>query len=251
MNNYEMLRKIGAGSFGSVYLCVQKSTAKHCVMKRIELRALNDKERHSAHQEAKLLSQLDHPNIVQHVDTLCSRSKLYLFMQYCEGGDLEHRIQSLKETSGALGEPQLLDWFVQMALALEYLHSRRILHRALKTANVFLTRRGIVKLGDFGVAKVLDATRALARTMCGTPYYLSPELLNDTPYGVASDVWALGCILHEMATLEHPFEAKNFPSLAFKILNEEPSPIAGRSAELPPLVHAALVKDPARRAPDL
>ena len=120
MNNYEMLRKIGAGSFGSVYLCVQKSTAKHCVMKRIELRALNDKERHSAHQEAKLLSQLDHPNIVQHVDTLCSRSKLYLFMQYCEGGDLEHRIQSLRETSGALGEPQLLDWFVQMALALQY-----------------------------------------------------------------------------------------------------------------------------------
>ena len=136
MNNYEMVKKIGAGSFGSVYLCVQKSTAKHCVMKRIELRALNDKERHSAHQEAKLLSQLDHPNIVQHVDTLCSRSKLYLFMQYCEGGDLEHRIQSLKETSGALGEPQLLDWFVQMALALEYLHSRRILHRDLKSANV-------------------------------------------------------------------------------------------------------------------
>ena len=146
-------------------------------------------------------------------------------------GDLEQRLAQLKEREGgAVTQPQVLDWFVQMALALQYLHSRRILHRDLKTANVFLTRRDIVKLGDFGVSRVLSATAELARTFVGTPYYLSPELLNNQPYGQPSDVWALGCIFYEVATLEHPYEAKTFPSLAFKIINEDVRPLASYPA---------------------
>ena len=168
-DDFDVLKKIGAGSFGSVYLCMQKSTAKPCVMKRIELRALNDKEQHSAHQEAKLLSQLHHPNIICVREHFIERGRLCIVMDYASGGDLEQRLQGLKKEGGALPESQILDWFVQMALALEYLHSRLVLHRDLKTANVLLTRQGIVKLGDFGVAKVLESTRALARTMCGTP----------------------------------------------------------------------------------
>ena len=130
----------------------------------------------------------------------------------------------LVATGGRLADATLLDWFVQMALALQYLHTRRILHRDLKTANVFLTRAGIVKLGDFGVSRVLSATSELAKTFVGTPYYLSPELLQNEPYGAATDVWALGVIFFEMVSLRHPFEANNFASLAHKILHEEPPP---------------------------
>ena len=253
MQNYEILRKLGQGSYGSVYLARQKDSGKQCVMKRMVLRQLNEKERQSAFQEAQVLRSLSHPNIVAYIDTQATASKLYLFMQFCDGGDLEQRLANHKKEGGTVSQPQLLDWFVQMALALQYLHSRRILHRDLKTANVFLTRRDIVKLGDFGVSRVLSATAELAKTFVGTPYYLSPELLNNQPYGIASDVWALGCIFYEVATLEHPYDAKNFPSLAFKIINEEPPPLAVHAAspaepDLQLLVDLMLRKAPEERA---
>jgi len=254
MQNYEIIRKLGQGSYGSVYLARQRDSGRQCVMKRMVLRSLNSKERESAFQEARVLRDLSHPNIVAYIDTQATASKLYLFMQFCDGGDLEQRLAKLKETGGAVAQSQALDWFVQMALALQYLHSRRILHRDLKTANVFLTRRDIVKLGDFGVSRVLSATAELARTFVGTPYYLSPELLNNQPYGQPSDVWALGCIFHEIATLEHPYEATTFPSLAFKIINEDVRPLAsypaaqGMEPELQRLVDLMLTKDHMQRA---
>ena len=227
-DRYQTIKKLGQGTYGSVFLCRQKATGRQCVMKRMQLNTLDDRERTSALQESQLLQQLQHPNIVAYVDSIATRSKLFLFMQYCDGGDLEQRLAACKKEHSFIDEQQLLDWFVQMSLALQYLHDRRILHRDLKTANVFLTRAGIVKLGDFGVSRVLSATAELAKTFVGTPYYLSPELLSNVPYGPASDVWALGCIFYEIATLEHPFDAKNFPALAQKIVHTEPEPIALR-----------------------
>ena len=272
--NYETVRKLGQGTYGSVFLCRQKSSGRQCVMKRLQLNALNEKERRSAIQEANLLRQLNHPNVVAYVDMHATRSKLFIFMQYCDGGDLEQSLHAARKQGRHMSEQQLLDWFVQMSLALQYLHSRRVLHRDLKTANVFLTRANIVKLGDLGVARVcawpaptappsrsllvgccgrrtpaaspthplhvptrphpcrtgctqvLSATAELAKTFVGTPYYLSPELLSSQPYGPPADVWALGCIFYEIATLDHPFDANNFPMLANKIVSTEPEPIA-------------------------
>lgn len=225
-------------------------------MKRMLLSTLNGKERNAAFQEAQLLQQLSHPNIVAYVDTLASKTKLYLFMQYCDSGDLEGRLEQSKKEGQMIAKPQALDWFVQMSLALQYLHQRRVLHRDLKTANVFLTAKGcgrlIVKLGDFGVSRVLSATAELAKTFVGTPYYLSPELLMNQPYGRESDVWALGCIFYEVTTLEHPFEAANFPSLAHKILNDDPPLITTTrpdcDVEMDALMLWMLTKEPSRRA---
>ena len=175
MEKYDILKKLGQGTYGTVYLCTVKATGRQCVMKRMLLRSLSDKERASAHQEAEVLRQLSHPNIVAYIDALSTRVKLYLIMQYCDGGDLEQKINAHKQAGTHVAEAQLLDWFVQMALALQYLHESRILHRDLKTANIFLTRANIVKLGDFGVSRVLEATDELARTKVGTPCYISPE----------------------------------------------------------------------------
>ena len=109
MQNYEILRKLGQGSYGSVYLARQKHSGKQCVMKRMVLRQLNDKERQSAFQEAQVLRALSHPNIVAYIDTQATASKLYLFMQFCDGGDLEQRLAQLKKEGGAVSQPQLLD----------------------------------------------------------------------------------------------------------------------------------------------
>jgi len=93
------------------------------------------------------------------------------------------------------------------------------LHRDLKTQNIFLTKQGMIKLGDFGIARVLEATKEFAKTMVGTPYYLSPEIIEELPYNFKSDVWSLGVVLYEMATLKHPFQADNLQRLAIKILH--------------------------------
>ena len=112
----------------------------------------------------------------------------------------------------------MLDWFVQMCLAVKHVHDRKILHRDLKTQNIFLTRHKMIKLGDFGIAKVLKHTNELARTAIGTPYYLSPEICENAAYNNKSDVWSLGCILYELLTLKHAFEAGNMKGLVLKIM---------------------------------
>lgn len=125
-------------------------------------------------------------------------------MIHCEGGEIYTKIKEAK--SKHFSEDQVLDWFVQMCLALYYLHERKILHRDLKTQNIFL-KNGKIRLGDFGIAKVLDSTRDFANTVIGTPYYMSPELFKSKPYGYKSDIWALGCVLYEMTMLRHAFDA--------------------------------------------
>ena len=125
-------------------------------------------------------------------------------MGYCEGGDLETMLKHQRNT--LLSEDVIWSHFVKLALALHYMHEQNILHRDLKAQNVFL-QYGSLKLGDFGISKELNDSRDFASTCIGTPYYMSPELFNNRPYNYKSDIWALGCILYELATLKHAFEA--------------------------------------------
>ncbi|KAL6036298.1 hypothetical protein STEG23_024034, partial [Scotinomys teguina] len=120
----------------------------------------------------------------------------------------------------------ILDWFVQICLALKHVHDRKILHRDIKSQNIFLTKGGTVQLGDFGIARVLNSTVELARTCIGTPYYLSPEICENKPYNNKSDIWALGCVLYELCTLKHAFEAGNMKNLVLKIISGSFPPVS-------------------------
>jgi len=132
--------------------------------------------------------------------------------------------------------------FVQICLAMKHVHDRNILHRDLKSQNIFLTSKGIVKLGDFGIAKVLDASEDQARTQIGTPYYLSPEICESRPYGRQSDMWSLGVVLYELLALELPFQANSMPALVHRIVSVEPKfePISIYSEALTELVSSIL-----------
>jgi len=135
-------------------------------------------------------------------------------MEYADSGDLKTKLNKGK---CYLPENEVLDYFTQICLALKHIHDRKILHRDLKSQNIFLSSGGLVKLGDFGVAKCLDYTLENANTFTGTPFYLSPEILQNQPYSFKSDIWSLGIVLYELCSLSLPFEASNFPSLALKI----------------------------------
>lgn len=119
-------------------------------------------------------------------------------MEYADGGDLRGLIK--RRRGNLLPEGVLLDIFVQICLAVKHLHDRKIVHRDLKSENIFLmASNGIVKVGDLGIAKVLQGTTQFARTKIGTPLTMSPEILMDQPYNQATDLWSLGCILYELA----------------------------------------------------
>ncbi|NXO92316.1 NEK4 kinase, partial [Certhia brachydactyla] len=244
---YCFLRAVGKGSYGEVSLARHRQDRKQYVIKKLNLRSASSRERTAAEQEAQLLSQLRHPNIVTYRESWQGDDgHLYIVMGFCEGGDLYHK---LKEQKGKLfPENQVVEWFVQIAMALQYLHEKHILHRDLKTQNIFLTRTNIIKVGDLGIARVLENQYDMASTLIGTPYYMSPELFSNKPYNYKSDVWALGCCVYEMATLKHAFNAKDMNSLAYRIIEGKLPPMPkDYSPQLVEIIQTMLSKKPEER----
>jgi len=232
-SDYHKIKEIGSGSFGRAYLVSCKRPAdkerKMLVMKEVDMHKLDSRERKNAEQEANVLSALKHPYIVKYSESFVHDQVLCILMDYCEGGDLWQYIDKRRRQRLTIGEPQVVRWFTQMCLALKHMHDKNVLHRDIKTQNVFLAKKDsnssgsrdipCVKIADFGIAKVLDSHTALARTQVGTPYYLSPEICAKQPYAQPSDVWALGCVIYELCAMKVPFEAQDLPGLINKILH--------------------------------
>ncbi|XP_046329460.2 serine/threonine-protein kinase Nek1-like isoform X2 [Haliotis rufescens] len=223
MDNYTRVRKIGEGAFGKALLVKSKATGGQFVIKEISIGRMNQKERVESRKEVAVLAQLKHPNIVAYRESFEEKGCLFIVMDFCSGGDLYGRINS--QRGMLFTEDQIMNWFVQTCLAIKHIHDRKILHRDIKSQNIFLTSDGRIQIGDFGIAKVLNSTVELARTCIGTPYYLSPEIVENKPYNNKSDIWSLGCVLYELTTLKHAFEAGNMKNLVLKIIRGSYPPI--------------------------
>ncbi|XP_060237432.1 serine/threonine-protein kinase Nek5 [Meriones unguiculatus] len=221
MDKFDLIKIIGEGTFGKVYLAKDKSEHNHCVIKEIDL----TKEKEATEKEAILLATMKHPNIVTFFGSFQESSRLFIVMEYCDGGDLLQRIQ--RQQGVLFSEDQILCWFVQISLGLKHIHDRKVLHRDIKSQNIFLSKNGMVaKLGDFGIARTLNNSMELAQTCAGTPYYLSPEICQNRPYNNKTDIWSLGCVLYELCTLKHPFESNNLHHLVLKICQARVAPIS-------------------------
>lgn len=244
---YKMLKVLGEGSFGKCYLVECLSDKTRCVIKQIDIKFMSPQEKEETIKEALILQNLKHPNIISFRDAYTTKKgKLCIVMDFADGGDLQSKI---KERNGRpFTETQILDQFVQICLAMKHVHDRKILHRDLKSQNIFLTKSGRVKLGDFGIAKILSATMENAKTMVGTPYYLSPEIIENLPYSFKSDVWSMGVLLYELCCLKPPFEAGSIHYLALKIVKGKYLPISkSYSQPLRSLVDRLLRVDPESR----
>eukprot|EP00425_Heterocapsa_triquetra_P040341 CAMPEP_0195072640 /NCGR_PEP_ID=MMETSP0448-20130528/16180_1 /TAXON_ID=66468 /ORGANISM="Heterocapsa triquestra, Strain CCMP 448" /LENGTH=206 /DNA_ID=CAMNT_0040104657 /DNA_START=25 /DNA_END=642 /DNA_ORIENTATION=+ len=197
--NYEDIKVIGRGQYGKAHLVRKLGGESREIAKTIDLTCLSAKERETALQEVSLLRRLDHPNIVEYRDNFFMVDTLVIIMQYCEGGDLQTFIKERQKRKDRILEKKIMSYFVQVLQALQYIHGERILHRDLKTSNLFLMKSmQVVKLGDFGISRVLEGSIEAAITVVGTPYYMSPEVCENKPYTFKSDVWSLGCVLYEL-----------------------------------------------------
>ncbi|XP_051882486.1 serine/threonine-protein kinase Nek5-like [Pristis pectinata] len=227
MDKYDVIRQIGEGAFGKAFLVKAKGDSIPVVIKEIKTAKMCQKEREASFKEVTLMEKMKHPNIVTFLDSFKERQNLYIVMEYCDGGDLMHRVKM--QHGVGFEEDQVLDWFVQICLGLKHIHDRKILHRDIKTQNIFLCNNGkTAKLGDFGIARMLNNTMELAHTRIGTPYYLSPEICESRPYNNKTDIWSLGCVLYELSTLSHPFEGSNLHQLVVKICRGRYAPIHPR-----------------------
>ncbi|XP_078208201.1 serine/threonine-protein kinase Nek3 isoform X5 [Callithrix jacchus] len=189
---------------------------------------------------------MKHPNIVAFKECFEAEGHLYIVMEYCDGGDL---MQKIKQQKGKLfPEDMILNWFTQMCLGVNHIHKKRVLHRDIKSKNIFLTQNGKVKLGDFGSARLLSTPMAFACTYVGTPYYVPPEIWENLPYNNKSDIWSLGCILYELCTLKHPFQANSWKNLILKICQGSIRPLPSHySYELQFLVKLMFKRNPSHR----
>ncbi|WIA11274.1 hypothetical protein OEZ85_011398 [Tetradesmus obliquus] len=194
------------------------------------------------------MQELDHLNIVRYIECIKQEGTLHIVMEYCRYGDLSGLIANRAQAAKPFTEQEIMFWFVQITLALWQLHGKGILHRDLKSQNIFIAEGAIAKLGDFGISRVLSSETELVKTAIGTPYYLSPEICQDKPYNRKTDCWALGCVLYELASLRRAFDGGSLPALVVKILRGRYPPLPGRySAQLRGLVGALLQQDPQAR----
>ena len=235
VGDYEVSRKIGEGGYGRIFLgrrITSSPDAPEVVLKQVKLPAKKF-EREMCLREVSIMKGVHHPCILECVESFIHRDSVYIVMPHCSGGDLASLLARQRKRGRRLPESIVVDWFAQIVLGVEFLHSHNTLHRDLKSQNVFLRRdhlpgvgapgRSRVALGDFGVARELQLDKVAARTFIGTPIFMSPEMFRHAPYGHKADMWALGCILYEMMALAEPFRAKSMKGLARQVQHGTPA----------------------------
>ncbi|XP_077476262.1 serine/threonine-protein kinase Nek9 [Stigmatopora argus] len=246
--HYIPIRILGRGAFGEATLYRRTEDNSLVVWKEVDLNSLSERERRDVMNEISILSILEHNNIIAYFNHFMDKNTLLIELEYCNGGNLYDKIVQQK---GKLFNEEVVIWYLyQIASAVVHIHKAGILHRDIKTLNIFLTKTDLIKLGDYGLAKKLGSEFSMAETCVGTPYYMSPELCQGSKYNFKSDIWAMGCVLFEVLTLTRTFDATNALNLCVKIVQGNWTMDVNRDvygAGLIKLVYECLDQDPAKR----
>ena len=249
MENFEIISKLGSGGFSKVYKVKRKIDNKIYALKKVQILNLSEKQKLSSLNEIRVLASIKSKYVVNYKEAFLDEkdSSLCLVMEYADRGDLENRIKEQKKKGKYFNEKDIWRVFIQLVKGLKSLHDLDILHRDIKSSNIFLFSDGTAKLGDLNICKILS-NNILGHTQAGTPSYAAPEVWMEKPYGLKSDIWSLGCVLYEIISLHCPFRGENVVELYNKILVGEYSRIPNKfSDELNWIILHMINSDPNKR----
>ena len=248
MNDFQIISKLGEGAYSTVFKVKRIIDNKIYALKKVKLLNLSEKEKENSLNEVRILASVKSNFVVSYKEAFFDEkdNTLCIIMEFADRGDLYQKIVQHKKSAILFEESDIWRIFIQLVKGLKSLHDLKILHRDMKSANVFLFSNGSAKLGDLNVSKV--AKRGLGYTQTGTPYYASPEVWKDKPYDNKSDVWSLGCVLYEMITLRPPFRAQNMEGLYNKVCKGQYSRIPEKfSDDLSKIIQFLLQVNPISR----
>ena len=236
---YRIVRKIGAGGMGVVYQALDTRLDRHVALKFLSPQLLQDEQGRTRFiTEAKAASRIDHPNICVIYDiSESSENQLYFSMPFYEGQTLREYI-----LSGDLTMNRIVDYAVQVCSGLSIAHQNDILHRDIKPANVMITENDVVKILDFGIAKILDSDITVAGSMLGTTYYMSPEQVRGLTLDHRTDIWSLGVLLYELFTAHKPFRGASNLEVIQAILAGKREPLSAHMESVPTLLEQIIEK---------
>jgi NIMA (never in mitosis gene a)-related kinase len=228
MDDFQILSKLGEGAYSTVFKVKRIVDGKTYALKKVKLLNLSDKEKENALNEVRILASVKSNYVVSYKEAFFDEKDrtLCIVMEFADNGDLYQKIVEHKKKAMFFEESEIWRIFIQLVNGLKALHDLKILHRDLKSANVFLYTNGDAKIGDLNVSKVTRA--GVGHTQTGTPYYASPEVWKDSPYDNKSDIWSLGCVLYEMIALKPPFRAQDMEGLYKRVIKGQYSRIPDR-----------------------
>ena len=219
MENFDIVCKLGKGGFSKVYKVKRKIDNQIYALKKVQILNLSEKQKLSSLNEIRVLASIKNKYIINYKEAFIDEKdcSLCLVTEFADDGDLEQKIIYYKQNDIYFEEKDILKIFIQIVKGLKSLHDMGIMHRDIKSSNIFLFSNGMAKLGDLNICKILSDDN-LGRTQTGTPAYAAPEVWMERPYGLKSDIWSLGCVLYEMITLKCPFREDNMVKLYNKVL---------------------------------
>ncbi len=247
IGKYQIVGKLGQGAMGEVFRGHDPVLNRFVAIKRISSGLDADETlKKRFRREAEAVAKLNHPHIITVYELGFEGEQMFMAMELLEGIDLKHAMAQHK-----LSSAEKLSVMEQISEGLAYAHSQDLVHRDLKPANIHLLPGGKVKIMDFGLARMSGSDMTSTGTVMGTPHYMSPEQVRGQKADARSDVFALGCVFYELLSGRKPFDAESMHGVLFKVMQEEPSPLAEIVPDTPPMliqiVEKALAKDPAER----